>query len=535
MIWKKTWFSYVLWALYSGIVCLAFTLGIYQMLPGNLPAMAMVGIVCLFFLVFMAFYYLLRLPVSRACPEKQAGRGGLWAVILEVVLVVAGTALILALQSGFILSADPNHLAGVEYLKKAYVKDQVSVPVVWHGMEWFYLYVLRAIFWLVGNRGDAALFLQLGLWLAGSFLTYRGVRKNAGRLCGILCFLGLLAVPYDLHMTQVITPLWLQFFLMSLAFYFLNVLFFARSKEDGQKKQTGKRLAGYAGTLLLGAFLGMVIYGDLTGITLLLSGVSLLWALPVKNEKNPGHSLRSLHLFLLVAGSAAVFLGLLAEQASLFKMTFRQAAMMWWKVYGEQPLDKTVFLTQNTNVSILFLVLSACLYLGVYRFFAQKEQDGLGAMFLPFIGMAGIAATGLLHPVLGFPGLLFFLTVCAAVSVGKCLEREPVEQNSTEEEDVKEELETETETVTKEVTKEEITKEETAKEEAEKEVAAEIVPEEETQKPEKKVKLLDNPLPGPKKHVARVLDYDLKEEDLKNPKDWEYDIDTQDQDDYDLR
>ena len=209
--------------------------------------------------------------------------------------------------------------------------------------------------------------------------------------------------------------------------------------------------------------------------------------------------------------------------------------MMWWKVYGEQPLDKTVFLTQNTNVSILFLVLSACLYLGVYRFFAQKEQDGLGAMFLPFIGMAGIAATGLLHPVLGFPGLLFFLTVCAAVSVGKCLEREPVEQNSTEEEDVKEELETETETVTKEVTKEEITKEETAKEEAEKEVAAEIVPEEETQKPEKKVKLLDNPLPGPKKHVARVLDYDLKEEDLKNPKDWEYDIDTQDQDDYDLR
>lgn len=509
MIWKKTWFSYVLWALYSGIVCLAFTLGIYQMLPENLPAMAMVGIVCLFFLVFMTVYYLLRLPVSKACPEKKAGKGVDLIIILELILVVAGAALILTLQSGFILSADTNHLEGVECLKKAYVRDQVAVPLVWHGMEWFYLYVLRTLFWVVGNRGDAALFLQLGLWLAGSLLVYRGLRKNQGSLCGILGFLGLLAVPYGLHMTRAITPLWLQFFLMSLAFYFLNVLFYARSKEDGQKKHTGKRLAGYAGTLLLGAFLGMVIYGDLTGITLLLSGVSLLWVLPVKNEKNPGHSLRSLHLFLLVAGAAAVFLALLAEQASLFKMTFQQAAMMWWKVYGEQPLDKTVFLTQNTNVSILFLVLSACLYLGVYRFFAQKEQDGLGAMFLPFIGMAGIAATGLLHPVLGFPGLLLFLTVCATVSVGKCLEREPVEQSSTEEEK--------------------------APKDTEKEVASGIVPEEEPQKPKKKVKLLDNPLLGPKKHVARVLDYDLKEEDLKNPKDWEYDIDTQDQDDFDLQ
>lgn len=47
------------------------------------------------------------------------------------------------------------------------------------------------------------------------------------------------------------------------------------------------------------------------------------------------------------------------------------------------------------------------------------------------------------------------------------------------------------------------------------------------------IKFLDNPLPGPKKHVSKTLDYDLKDEDLVDVS-MEYDIDVSDDDDFDL-
>ena len=47
------------------------------------------------------------------------------------------------------------------------------------------------------------------------------------------------------------------------------------------------------------------------------------------------------------------------------------------------------------------------------------------------------------------------------------------------------------------------------------------------------VKLLDNPLPGPKKHVSKKLDFDLKDEDLTTVS-MEYDIEVSETDDFDL-
>ena len=47
------------------------------------------------------------------------------------------------------------------------------------------------------------------------------------------------------------------------------------------------------------------------------------------------------------------------------------------------------------------------------------------------------------------------------------------------------------------------------------------------------IKLLDNPLPGPKKHVSKTLDYDLKDVDLVDVS-MEYDVEISDDDDFDI-
>ena len=73
--------------------------------------------------------------------------------------------------------------------------------------------------------------------------------------------------------------------------------------------------------------------------------------------------------------------------------------------------------------------------------------------------------------------------------------------------------------------------------EAEKTEAEEIKPMEtkpEETKPEepKKVKLLDNPLPLPKKHEPKVMDFKLTE--VEGEKDKEFDFDIDNDDDFDI-
>lgn len=60
-----------------------------------------------------------------------------------------------------------------------------------------------------------------------------------------------------------------------------------------------------------------------------------------------------------------------------------------------------------------------------------------------------------------------------------------------------------------------------------------VIAEQDVKEDKPVIKFLDNPLPGPKKHVSKTLDYDLKDEDLTNVS-MEYDIEVSEEDDFDL-
>lgn len=71
---------------------------------------------------------------------------------------------------------------------------------------------------------------------------------------------------------------------------------------------------------------------------------------------------------------------------------------------------------------------------------------------------------------------------------------------------------------------------------ADKEVTFDALPVEEeisVYEDKREVKLLDNPLPLPKKHVAKIPDYDLKDEDLTDAS-MGYDIDVAEDDNFDI-
>ena len=127
MIWKKTWFSYGVWGLYSAVVSMAFALGIMLFVPkGSNPYLAVL-LVCLFFLLMTLFFFLSQTIVVNVGGKRKIKRKA--AVLVETFAILAALAGGSVLSVGFLRQAQPETLEMketemfVEGYKAALVKD----------------------------------------------------------------------------------------------------------------------------------------------------------------------------------------------------------------------------------------------------------------------------------------------------------------------------------------------------------------------------------------------------------------------------
>ena len=108
MIWKKTWFSYGVWGLYSAVVSMAFALGIMLFVPkGSNPYLAVL-LVCLFFLLMTLFFFLSQTIVVNVGGKRKIKRKA--AVLVETFAILAALAGGSVLSVGFLRQAQPETL-----------------------------------------------------------------------------------------------------------------------------------------------------------------------------------------------------------------------------------------------------------------------------------------------------------------------------------------------------------------------------------------------------------------------------------------
>jgi len=217
MSWKKNGFGYLIWAVYAlmtggmlaamgSAVCVYFGITPYY----GLAAAAMYGMLA-GGLVFLIHKLAKRYAEVRTEGKKQhpAAEAGL------VVLVLAGG---LALRFAGLASVQEKSA----YYDLAQVVLEQNIPQITHGAVYLYIRLLNAFFRILGNRFMVGIGLQIILQAAAALALYAAVRRLAGKLAALaLLFFNMLS-PFMVEKALTLSPEMLYLFLFSLMLLFLS-------------------------------------------------------------------------------------------------------------------------------------------------------------------------------------------------------------------------------------------------------------------------------------------------------------------------
>ena len=494
-----------------------------------------------------AAYWLIR-PIAGRIRKRYAGKAfagrilegivvtGLLALGLFVRVERAGT--YTGLQEAA-ESSMQNFLSGMEYFDMAVVTADGFAAQTAYGSAWLYVACLSVVLSFLGNKAASAIVFQVFLQMAGLGLGYAVTRRSAGRLPACVVLLYLACSPGYLEMLKNLGPECLFFDL-----YLIVMLVVVGFLKAYCKNRCG-RGAALAGAFGAGALIGVLGYLDLTAFTILALGAAVVTGKRSRTEEEPvrnGGGISAAVAALILTGCGAGFLGTAAAVSSgcgtgLMAHLTQWASVHVWntRTFGFQPLYP------YSLDMLLFGVLAVMASFLVFEFFRSgREQNYMLWILLCIVAaptplaVFGVQPFGLLS--------MYLWGVLAGLGLQNCIfggqarlmqtmieeinqaagEIEAVEESGQMQEDrEKNKADHIQEGGNKDKVEEievlDLTKEETSEEQQ----AEESV---------KKPRYIKNPLPLPKKHVRRQMDYQYTVDD----KDMNYDVEVGDDDDFDL-
>ncbi|MCM1541265.1 MAG: glycosyltransferase family 39 protein [Blautia sp.] len=481
MSWKRNAFSCLMWLSYLLMVgpAVIFT---GRALCDSLGMAAWFGIAipaaCLLVTGIIVFL-LHRLAAGLDAGFRNMGKSLAWMErILILVLFAAG--LFLRVTQ---MRPDSFAPAGAAYLERAYISgDGQGFPRVFHTASQLYIQALRLCFRLLGNKAAAAVWLQVGLQVSAVALLYAAVRKMAGRFPAAMTAALFMLSPYMIQKSLEPSPEMLYMLLFSMA-----LLFAAQGVE---------RPRGWGFWLVGGIMAAALCYLDVEGFLLLplMCGVIV-----IKRQEAGGGIFRG--LCGCMAGGLLGAAGCLLGDALIGGKPVAELIRMWVGLYRWTGFyrwkDVLLFVTLSDSDALwpVLLVLWFMAW-GIFSFWCGKKTERFtawifclnAAILLRFMGIF----TGNMD---GSCFIFFFSAVLAGLGIRESMafhaedmEEETVEENGGT--DIKGGM-----------PDSDITEEAEAAGGENTETAG--------QPENPRVKFLENPLPLPKKHEKRVMDYQL--------------------------
>lgn len=499
MSFRKSIVSYIIWLCYTlpvsaALLCLAggITGGKQEGIFATAIFLPVVGV-----LVFLVHRFL-------SFPEKSADEKNMVRVVAEAAAVVVLLAIGLFLRVKEMGGAQQD----TAYFEMAAVSAGQEILQYTHGAVYFYVQLLHALFYFLGNKLQAAVWLQLVLWLGCGALLFSGIRRLCGAAAAFTALAFFCVSPGMIQRTLLLSPE-----LFFLFFFLVGLLWMAAAYGRGC------RPAELFGIGCLAAVLG---YLDIAGMLLLFFAGMAVFAQPKERQAAGGRKWIALPVSL--AGFFAGFLVCVLADAFLSGKLPLGVLRAWFALYRPeglllalQPFEPAVYVECG--------VLTGLMAIGIFSFWCDRKRDFFSAAIIGAALTAACAAFGIFTAEM--PGTLYVLlqfTVLAGISVEQTLRRAaentqltqalPARWDKTAENTAKQKLLAEQEPF------------------AEQELTPEQEPTEVQELPPggKKINYIENPLPLPKKHVKRVMDYRIKEEDALE----DFDIMPTDDDDFDL-
>lgn len=491
MKWKKNILSHIIWFVYVLLVCAALlgqveTLGV---LLEGIEVQAAIGALAAAGTVALLFHLFAR--KDRIPKEGGANTCMLAEAALAVLFLILGLVLRIRLL--------PDAGEQAMYFESAKVAEGQTIPQIVHGATYVYLMLLRGFFLFFGNKMSAAVWLQIVIWFLAALLLFVGIRKLAGALPALLVLLYSTCSEFAVQDTVRLSPRIMFLFLLALGIAALSAC-------------KTKKLHPFL-YLPCGMLVGVIVCLDAGGVLLVIIGVAAVFS---EWDQKPGGMERAGAALLFLAGCLAGFWGLLCADAFFSQSPFIQIVYAWFMLY--QPGAFHIFLSIGEGISPWGILLVMLSLTGIFSYWWDGHYERMSVWTLA----AGVAAAaecfGLLTEELPASLYLFLsFSVMAGVGVQGCFRKEP-------------EIAMSDENMNKPDNELEETKQpgEEAKEPGETKQ-----PEREVQEPKEveKIQLIENPLPLPRSHKRRALDFDRSpgagEED--------YDLVVDENDDYDIK
>ncbi len=441
----------------------------------------------------------------------------IWEAILLVCLFAAGI--------GIRICNMPVECYGLgAFYDAAAISNQSPVPYIpGTGIHQIYLYMLRCLFSIFGNIWQVGTIAQFVLFIAGAAVFYFAIRKVNGSIGSLLIIGIMLCVPCFLPITYAYGPQMLYFLLFSVGLYYIHafVVDCAELEECG--------VIFIIQTIFTGFYAGLLIYLDLFGLVLLLP----VLLLPYLMRNNLG-ILKGFGIFFLWIVSAALCLiGSYFTEGMLSGLTvgnvfehwieysygqffvFPYSYISWENLLRDRHIWLGLFMAA-TYVSVLVYFVVYLLFFKTTR--SMRELD-VERLLIHDSDMVNVEAEAVEPEMLSekAPAGVEIVSEEEAPTEAETVSEEeaPTEAEAVSEEDVPMEAET-------------VSEEETSTE-AESVTELVSVTDAEDSKPE--VQLIENPLPLPKKHEKKVLDYAFQ----PDFEDMDYDVRVSDKDDYDIK
>lgn len=461
MKWKKNGYSYLIWLFYTitvGIGLFATVKFMGSLLEYSMPISIIISSILL--LLMGAFVLFLYRFSGGFCNTLKGKRKT--AITLEIAIAAS-----LFFAGVLIILNTPYSNVGEEYFQIACVKEGTGVPRLVHGAVYLYLQYLHTVCLFFGNKFIVCIWAQIILYLVAAIVVYFAIRRLAGVLPAMV-LLGFMMFAKGLQRKALsLNPNVLFLLLFAIA---LHMVISCLESEE-------KRYFLY---IITGIAIGLMIFIDIMGITLLLFLVTILYR--EKQNVNKGFSSAIISFGLSLLACLLSFFGCILMDALTCNKSFLTILGLWIELF--QPAQWSVLVTPYLGDGIVEIILLFLgLTMGIFSFFSSKKQERISVFFLPVIAL--IVAQGFHITTSSMDGSLFIYLFAAAlcgIGIDNALIKElakdpkPIESKVCQC-DTEEELEP------------------------------------------IEIPLIPNPLPLPKKHVPRVLDYDIEVAD-----DDDYDI-----------
>ena len=498
MSWKKNGLSIILWAAFllgSSAALIYFFYDTFLMWGYKGSACILPGTGMWLILLFL---FLLIRGVGKILNERIKPASPVLLAVLEGVLHVG------ILAAGIGIRIFSMQYAGEEaaYFDMALVAEGSNIPQTVHGATYVYLHLLRGLFLLVGNKWMAGIWLQIVLQMIAAVLMYLAIGQIGGKMSGLTFMAAMMFFP-----TEILRGLTYSPDMMYLCIYAIGLVCVASFLN---KYAEGEMVSIYDVIILVfsGAWIAFVCYLDISGISLPVMAVSALWLSRQKSEKKCANVW--IGLCVLIGAAVLFYTGYLA----LYGYSCGKGIIDVWnsliRLYAIKGYDELFWIGENgMTVSI---VLYSGMLLAAFAYWAHRKSEKLSPWICTGLTLCILEYFHMPSAQLDSFGLM---TYVAAILCGIGISESISFRRETND----------GQALSGEV--EEIQEEGTMQvEEGKVSGDMEFVDLGEG----KKIQLIENPLPMPKKHVRKATEYGfIPEEDMMH-----YDIEVDENDDYDI-